>query len=275
MPENAEVYIMSEIMNRIVCGFDMIGIEINDKSRYYHSGIKNFYDFELPIKLNRIYSRGKVIIFEFEKDVYIVSNLGYGKWLLEPHDHSGFVLTFEKDKKSQSLYFDDARHFGHINIYLSKKEFETKMKKTGMDILRALIDKNDKELEKVWIEAFSNKRKAKKEVARFLLDQDKFSGIGNYLRAEILYDAKISPFRTLESLSKEDVLTLYESTKKIILIAFESGGHTLSTYTDPLGAIGRYKPKVYKRIEDEHKNKVSRDLTSDGRAIYWVPNLQL
>ena len=121
---------------------------------------------------------------------------------------------------------------------------------------------------------FENKRLEKKEIAKFLLDQDKFSGIGNYLRAEILYDSKIDPFRKVGSLSKKEIDNLFKSTKKIVLKAYECGGHTLQSYTDPLGAIGRYAPKVYRREKDPEGRIVQIDLTSDNRAIYWVPEIQ-
>ena len=37
------------------------------------------------------------------------------------------------------------------------------------------------------------------------MNQKYLSGIGNYLKSEILYESKISPLRTLEFLSRQDL----------------------------------------------------------------------
>ena len=274
MPENAEVLIMSEVMNTLAKNSKLVEIEINTKSKYYEKGINNFDNIKLPLKLKRIYSKGKVIIFELDKNINIVCNPIYGKWLTEPGKYSGFILTFEKNNNEISFYFDDMRKFGLINIYINKEDFEKKINKNGIDILRSLLENKENELKKIWFNAFSNKKKENKEIGKFLLEQDKFAGIGNYLRAEILYDSKISPYRKLSSLSEEDINKLYNSTKKIVLEAYKSGGHTISVYSDPLGAIGRYNPKIYGKKTDSYGNDILRDKNKDGRSIYWVPKIQ-
>ena len=53
------------------------------------------------------------------------------------------------------------------------------------------------------------------------MDQnDIVSGIGNYLSAEILYDAKISPHRQLDKLSNTEKKQLAHSMRKIVKLAY-------------------------------------------------------
>ena len=47
-------------------------------------------------------------------------------------------------------------------------------------------------------------KKPNKTIAEFLMDQSMCAGIGNYLKAEILYDAAISPHRIVKSLDSEE-----------------------------------------------------------------------
>ena len=49
------------------------------------------------------------------------------------------------------------------------------------------------------------KRYEEKKIGNLIVDQKVISGIGNYLRADILYQSTISPYRTIKSLNEEDL----------------------------------------------------------------------
>ena len=124
------------------------------------------------------------------------------------------------------------------------------------------------------------------------------SGIGNYLSAEILYDAKISPHRTVEEIYNDDKL-IKKLTKSIKLII------KLSYYCNYIGymerfedfkkihdklvenkKINNYHPNVniknkkflfnvYRQKLDKNKNKVKGEKIINGRTTYWVPKVKL
>ena len=102
------------------------------------------------------------------------------------------------------------------------------MESQGPDsyLLSALINKTiineikygqKRATKKLWIKELTNIKLANKQIGDFLHDCKKFSGIGNYLRCEILYECKISPFRKLSELSLDEIENLYKVSLKIIL----------------------------------------------------------
>lgn len=60
-----------------------------------------------------------------------------------------------------------------------------------------------------------------------LLDQQIVAGIGNYLRAEILFDCRLDPWRRIADLSTDDLTNLSHSIAKIAQRAYETGGVTV------------------------------------------------
>lgn len=129
----------------------------------------------------------------------------------------------------------------------------------------------------------------------FMDDQSAIvSGIGNYLIAEILYDAKISPFRDLRKLSYTDLLHLANSILKVTksayydnttgyMIMFPSFAKTHKQKVDD-GIFPNYHPnikitksfefKVYRNDVDPFGNEVQQDKILKNRTIHWVPNVQ-
>lgn len=61
-----------------------------------------------------------------------------------------------------------------------------------------------------------------------LLDQRIVAGIGNYLRAEILFDCRLDPWRQVADLTEEDLARLCHSIPTIARRAYLTGGVTVS-----------------------------------------------
>ena len=49
-----------------------------------------------------------------------------------------------------------------------------------------------------------------------MMDQTQLSGIGNYLKAEILYDVGLSPLNIIENIPQQYIKKLYNSSIKLI-----------------------------------------------------------
>jgi formamidopyrimidine-DNA glycosylase len=103
-----------------------------------------------------------------------------------------------------------------------------------------------------------------------LMDQTLvFSGIGNIIKSEVLYDAKISPTRKFKDLSKTDWYNLFTASKKItnkIFNHLNKRGFNLEGY---------YKlHTVYKQDTDKYGNRIHLRTSKYGRKTYWVPEIQ-
>ncbi len=65
-------------------------------------------------------------------------------------------------------------------------------------------------------------------VGAVLLDQQAVAGLGNYLRAEILYLCRIDPFRAVGSLTEAEWMCLLDAIPDITARAYRTGGVTLT-----------------------------------------------
>lgn len=257
MPEIVEVKIMiddlkKEFKNTTLENLDIVG------GRYVRHGkpenYKKFID-NLPAKIIDFNTHGKFIWITLDNGSYILITLGMsGHFLPEKDKHSHYV--FETNKGD--FYLDDVRNFATMKFTFDKKELDKKLKKLGPDPL------NEKITDKQFIDRI-RKINQNKTIAEVLLDQEKaLAGIGNYLRSDILYKAKISPHRKLKNLNDDDLKELLKAIKYIVDRSYEiqskSGIHT-------------YPFIVYKRKETAKGEKVKRE-EYKGRALWWVPEIQ-
>jgi formamidopyrimidine-DNA glycosylase len=192
-----------------------------------------------------------------------------GRWQYVEGKHSGIEMEIRESKNySNFVYFDDQRHFGAFIICLNSGELKEVLKDVGPDLLA-----EDVSFE-YYNSVISNKRLGHKQICGFLLDQKYFSGVGNWVRAEVLYESRISPHRKLGSLSLDDKYRLYFYSIKILRDAYKVRGLTISNYIDPEGELGEYPVKVYSQDKDPYGNEIVRNVLDDKRTIHWVPSLQ-
>lgn len=243
-------------------------IQINQKSRYAKvGGIEKVERIPFPLRIARIYAKGKKVIFECSTfvdgfNLYLLSTLAMsGRWQYEEGKHSGIELVFD----DCSAFFEDQRHFGSLVICFGEEELKLSLKAVGPDLLSDEISFED------YNQVISNKRIRSKQICSFLLEQKYFSGIGNWVRAEVLYESGIAPFRTLESLSLEEKKLLHYNSVKILREAYTKKGLTITNYISPNGEYGTYDVKVYMKDKDPEGNDIVRETFSDKRTMHWVP----
>jgi formamidopyrimidine-DNA glycosylase len=100
-----------------------------------------------------------------------------------------------------------------------------------------------------------------------LMDQKMLvSGIGNIIKSEMLYDAKISPKRKGKEVSDQEWKRILQSGKRISKKVLSN----LEKEKDEFQGILR----VYEMEKDPKGNPVSDFRSKDGRSTYWVPNIQ-
>ena len=81
------------------------------------------------------------------------------------------------------------------------------------------------------------------------MDQEVIAGIGNIYSDEILFEAKINPFKTSSDLNIAELKRLYSAIIKILKKAIKLQGESISDWRMPDGRKGsfdRYR-KVYRR----------------------------
>jgi formamidopyrimidine-DNA glycosylase len=142
------------------------------------------------------------------------------------------------------IYFNGVR-FSRISV-LSQAEYDEVISKLGPDV---------KNLTRAQLETALSSLRGELGIA--LHNQAVISGIGNYLRAEIMWHARISPHRPCNSLSADELTRLYNSIVSTYRTAYEGG----------------YQMQVYRRTIDGTGHPVCREPGS--QTLWWSPQLQL
>ena len=139
------------------------------------------------------------------------------------------------------LALSDLRKFAKVELWNTKELLSSEqMKKLGVEPLSKefTFEKLRKLLE-------GKKRKIK----QVLMDQEVIAGIGNIYSDEILFEAKINPFKTSSDLNIAELKRLYSAIIKILKKAIKLQGESISDWRMPDGRKGsfdRYR-KVYRR----------------------------
>jgi formamidopyrimidine-DNA glycosylase len=310
MPEVSEVCILSQYLNTKLQGRTLKKMEILS-GKYTKNKIKNskLLDGSEDYIIENVDSKGKQLWMTLRNKkndnlVYLLSHLGMtGFWNFQKNSSSRiqFEISNEDDTKTYFLYYDDDRNFGNIEITDSDIEFNDKIDGLAPDALKTKYSIDDFV---DWYKDFVNKSKSRadKNITLTLLKQKKsegiVSGIGNYLVAEILYESKISPHRTLGSLSKSEIKNLGKAIQYITKLSYYNNMTGYMTHFDDFIKIHKervdkgiypnfhehiklkknekFKFKVYRKNTDPLGNEVEADKSiQKTRTTYWVPNVQI
>jgi Formamidopyrimidine-DNA glycosylase len=274
MPEGPEVRSIANCLRKEVKDFLITKISFTTKKKKHKlEGLERF------TRIVDIRSHGKKLIFELrtpdDRKAYLFNGvLMDGKWSFKPNKHTQVSLKCTKLVNNKVIYkelhYGGYYRYGEI-LFLKEKEFEKVMKKLGLDLLSLELDEEIYDYYvKVARRYFNNK-----QVCTFLLDQRFIAGIGNYLKAEILYECKIHPAELVCKLTDEELVSLLTTSHRIINESYRKNGLTISLYKTPHGKLGTYECKVYGKKHDEFGNEVKRDEFADRRKTHWVAEVQV
>ncbi len=273
MPEGPEVKIIANELNILLNNAILNSVEILSGKYCHKKKIDNFEEFNnsLPLKILYIKTKGKMIYFKLDKDWYIFNTLGMsGTWSDKQvnHCHIQFNYTNES-RENKKIWFFDIRRFGNIYFSNDKKYIDNKFNSIGPDMLSNPPTMNKfKELLKT---------KNNWNICKALMDQNIVSGIGNYIKSEVLFNSRISPFHKVIDLSDQQIKDLYKSIIYIINKSYNYQGTTLSTYRHVKGTKGDFSNllEVYnKKLSKSDNYVIEKVKTPDGRSTFWVPTIQ-
>ena len=220
----------------------------------------------LPFYISRIESYGKkIIISDLNDNNFIIISFGLtGTISFEKSIYTRITLLLDNNI---SLYFNDKRMFGTF-IVLNNENFEKEINKLGPDLTGLIIKQNKFLSEEEWLKIF---KKNNRKVSLKLIDQHLVSGIGNYLRSDILYKAHIHPERT--TLSDEEWEEIRKATIDIIKKSYQNGGYSMLDYFHPDGSKGCYDTLIFKKKEDSNGYKIEKKKIGSSN-IYYVSEIQ-
>ena len=288
MPEFGEIKYSCDILRDNILHLYITNVEYTGREGKNTSYInRDLLQSELPLRIDSIIDRSKRIIFvmnnRYEQDsafCFFYAMNGYIRFQEAKHDQMIITLSRKRKdgsfKEKKTIYYGDSRMLGFIRFATTGEEIVDIFKNLGPDIGNGEVSLD------YFSKIIRNKRMKNKQIAALLLETKHFTAIGNWMRTEILYIAKISPYRELQELSDKDIKCLYKCIILICELSYKMHGLTLHDFRCPEGKDGNYKALIYGRKEDDDENKVIREKfgvkpkgkTDTRRSIWWVKNIQ-
>jgi len=115
-------------------------------------------------------------------------------------------------------------------------------------------------------------------IKTFLMDQHRIAGIGNIYACEILHQARIHPWRGVNTLSPDEWKGIAEATRQTLTRAVACRGTSVSDWRDLFGKQGEYQGhlRVYAR-EGAGCYRCGEEIIRkklNGRGTYYCPTCQ-
>ena len=261
MPELPEVEIVRQSLNRQVKNQKIINIQVNNRNLRLKVP-KNFEKIFKNAVIEKIQRKSKYLVLEFDNHLYCVIHLGmsgtlhfiglkkkvtnlsfYGSQSL-PKKHNHIILRFKNFK----LIYNDPRRFGFFKILKNKSDYLRFFTRIGPEALSKDFNKN-----------YLNKilKSRKKNIKNLLLDQKLVSGLGNIYVNEILFQAKINPFKKSYLINPEENKRIIKYSKIILNKAIHFGGSSIRDFKGITGKSGNFQSKF--KVYDRAKKRCGRN----------------
>jgi formamidopyrimidine-DNA glycosylase len=170
--------------------------------------------------------RGKYLLIGFEDDAWLsIHRKMSGNVLLRAADAAPEALTHLElgFDDGTLLRFVDARKFGRVYLFRSSEEMAAFMnQRLGPEPLTEL---DTRSLTRML-------RGRRGRIKSLLLDQAFLAGVGNLYADEALWEARLHPLRTADSLSKLEIRRLARAVKNVLVLGIERRGTSFSNYRD-------------------------------------------
>lgn len=251
--------------------------------------------------LSQVKTHGKLLWFEFfDTNLILVCHFGlHGLFSHVKSNSSKIEIELEDVNKIKTMLYFNIKFNGSIQV-ITRDMLELKLRKLGDDLFKTKIDSTIL-LNRIKIITKNGKKNLNKKLVTVLLEQSKSgigSGIGNYLVAEIMYDAKLSPHTTMTELlvNEDKVKSLATSIIKIIRWSYLTSmenyfkkidkkilDYVVSTrlimpleydyYSEVnINDLGVFSCRVYKKTIDPNGVVVKKERIVGERECYWVDN---
>ena len=238
----------------------------------------------------------------FTNNFYILSTLGLtGGWCYLPESKQ--KMLFSKNIDDYSKYLSDTkinaylqRSLKHLNVefktingsiyYFDTLSFGTLKCVTNVDELNKILSKIGPDIMDVsttiaiFIERIKQNKNINKCIGVVLMNQKVISGIGNYLRSDILYISQIDPFRTVGSLDDSEIKEIFSNCKILTWGSYNiKKGIELKIIKKNTKLPADYNRLffIYNQKLDMYGNDIIKKELYEGskkRFIYYVPNIQ-
>lgn len=273
MPELPEVETVINNLRKSIIGSKILSIDI-----FYPKLLKNSNEAEFIKNINlsnitNIDRKGKFIIIGLSNQKYLIIHLRMeGKLFFESFDtpptHPQLLAEFKLSNGYLRYY--DTRKFGTFDlINFSELNKFSALQKLGPDANSSDIDINL---------TYSKIKNKNVSIKTLLLDQTILAGIGNIYANEILYAAKINPFKKGNQITINEWELILKHAYKILNDSIIHHGTTIHSYkfdTNNSGGYQKYlKVHGFKNLPCKTCNNLISYQKINGRGCFYCKKCQ-
>ena len=271
MPEGPEIRLAADRLNTILAN------QTIEHAEFTLPGMQSAATRIIGEKVKGVTCHGKALLTQFAHGETLYShNQLYGVWRTTergklPKTNRTLRVGLHTTRHSAFLYSaTDVELWPTDHLY--QHPF---LKKLGPDVLDSTISVNN------IVERLQDKRFRRRSLGSLYLDQTFIAGIGNYLRSEILFKAKVFPQSKPNDLSLHDLRRLARATLTVSQRSYQTRGVTVTKATSKrLARLGgdfeSHRFAVFGRANlacIDCGTVIGRTQIS-GRRLYWCPACQ-
>jgi endonuclease-8 len=228
-------------------------------------------------QVTAVQTKGKAMLIRFSNQLSIYShNQLYGKWMIRSaHDYPQTTrqlrLAIHNAKKSALLYSaSDIEVLDEVAVL-----YHPFLSRLGPDVL------DETTTPAQVAERFLDQRFYRRRLVSLLLDQQFLCGLGNYLRSEVLFVAKVNPTFRPRDCSEDQILKLAAASIAVTHQSYISKG-----ITNDLQLAQQLKAAGKRRSEYRHfvfgrqgkpcylcETLIVKEMLA-GRRLYYCPSCQ-
>ena len=262
MPEGPEIRRAADSLEQAVAGRPLTHVW------FAYEMLKPFEGMLTGKCIERIETRGKAMLTHFSNGLTLYThNQLYGVWRIvganeQPVSSRVLRVRLETAEKAILLY-----SASDIEILeQSQLEQQPFLKRIGPDVLDSSLT-----IEQVKARLLSPAFR-RRQLGALLLDQTFLAGLGNYLRAEILWEAEIAPRHSADELSDDALNRLAQAILNIPLCSYQTRGEPDDNKHH--GTLFRFR--VFHRAGEpcERCFNMIEKITLSSRPFYWCPHCQ-
>ncbi len=233
MPEGPEVQRFADQLHLVLANSEIV--QFTARTRVAKRWLAEHQDELIGRRIIKVTAHGKNLIGWIEENYYFYSHLMmWGHWttfagtppeVIDRRERARIVTT----TGSAILLSAPVFQLGQGNPY---EQVEI-LRLLGPDILPENNEPFDQaqfqqRLRNPEIDSFSQLMPTERTIGAALLDQTILAGVGNYLRAEILFLCQLDPWRKVCDLTEAELHQLSQTIAQVAHRAYQTGGVTVS-----------------------------------------------
>lgn len=292
MPELPEVECARLSLLPKLKGKKIIDVSINLDKIIKQQSSQIFVNRIKDLEILDIKRRGKYLLFLMSENYTLIVHLGMTGACFAVKKIDDINEKFKKHvhavlslNDGSIMAYCDIRRFGGLRIFnedemnspltssitkMGPEPFEDNADKTFLNNVRKRMYKNVKQEDGTRLRVGITIKEA-------ILDQSNVAGVGNIYACESLAYAGIIPNKTVDKLSDEQIITVFELARDLMRFSISVGGSSVSDYVDGEGKMGKMQNYlvVYRKDRCVLCNSKTIKSVVGGRGTTHCPKCQI